>query len=147
MSNVTHTLTKDKAIFFVNEEIYSLTSVMKTAYMFIDKVYIYFDYEKEKSIRVEFSSKETYDKNFMEKIIGEFYNELLNQTLRLKIFKDTKNIRELILGRALYNTCIETEENNDSNEELPYYAINEEDEKLKFNDEELFNISKGWGEK
>jgi len=40
---------------------------------------------------------------------GEFYNELLNQILRVHIYQNTKNIRELILGRALHQTCIEIE--------------------------------------
>ncbi|MCH5138437.1 His-Xaa-Ser system protein HxsD [Clostridiaceae bacterium UIB06] len=147
MSNITHVLDEDKIIFLVNEEIYSLTAVMKTAYMFIEKVYIYFDYEKEKVIRVEFTTKETYDRDHMEKMVKEFYNELLNQALRLKVFKDTKNIRELILGRALYDTCIETEGNNSLSEDFSFYEINEEDEKQQFNDEDTLNIAKAFGEK
>lgn len=143
MDNVIEVLKDDKAIFFVNEKIYSLTAVMKTAYMFIEKVYIYFDYEKEKLIRVEFIPKEAKDKDFVKKLVGEFYNELLNQTLRLKIFKETKNIRELILGRALYNTCVEVEESNNLNGDIPYYEMNGKDEKEIFSDDE---ISKAWGE-
>ncbi|AWI05953.1 His-Xaa-Ser system protein HxsD [Clostridium drakei] len=143
MDNVIEVLKDDKAIFFVNEEIYSLTAVMKTAYMFIEKVYIYFDYEKEKLIRVEFILKEVKDKDFLKKLVGEFYNELLNQTLRIKIFKETKHIRELILGRAFYNTCVEVEESSSLNKNIPYYEMNGKDEKEIFSDDE---ISKAWEE-
>ncbi|ALU37871.1 His-Xaa-Ser system protein HxsD [Clostridium autoethanogenum] len=143
MDNVIEVLKDDKAVFFINEEIYSLTAVMKTAYIFIEKVYIYFDYEKEKLIRVEFTPKEIKDKDFLKKLVGEFYNELLNQTLRIEIFKETKNIRELILGRALYNTCVEVKESNSINKENYYYQMNEEDGKIIFRDDE---ISKAWGE-
>ncbi|AGY77735.1 hypothetical protein [Clostridium autoethanogenum] len=79
----------------------------------------------------------------MKKLVGEFYNELLNQTLRIEIFKETKNIRELILGRALYNTCVEVKESNSINKENYYYQMNEEDGKIIFRDDE---ISKAWGE-
>lgn len=144
MNNITHVLEKDKTIFYVHEDIYPLTVVMKTAYMFIDKVYIYFDYEKANLLRVEFTSKEEYNKSSMEKMVGEFYNELLNQVLRLKIFEKTKNIRELILGRALYSTCIETEKTENTSEELECFKINEADLELQYTEEDVLDISKPW---
>ena len=144
MNNITHVVEKDKTIFYINDQIYSLTVVMKTAYMFIDKVYIYFDYEKVNVLRVEFTAKQKYDKDYMEKMVGEFYNELLNQALRLKIFEKTKNIRELILGRALYNTCIETEEIENLNEDLYCFETDEKDLELQYTEEDILNISEPW---
>ncbi|MBV7276156.1 His-Xaa-Ser system protein HxsD [Clostridium sp. PL3] len=144
MNNITHVVEKDKTIFYINDQIYSLTVVMKTAYMFIDKLYIYFDYEKANVLRVEFTAKQKHDKDYMEKMVGEFYNELLNQALRLKIFEKTKNIRELILGRALYNTCIETEETENLNEELNCFDMDEKDLELQYTEEDILNISEPW---
>ena len=57
----------------------------------------------------------------LDNIIGEFYNELLRESLRYNIAIETKNLRELIISRALYTTCIETEDekeeiSNDNNQ-------------------------------
>lgn len=138
---ITYKINDNKLIFFINEKIYSLTAVMKTAYMFIDKVYIYFDYESENIIKAQFTFKEVCDKPNMENVVNEFYNELLNQCLRIRIFKDTKNIRELILGRALYNTCIENEEENQLNDEFSYYKLNKD---YKFEREDELHIGSEW---
>ena len=60
----------------------------------------------------------------LDNIIGEFYNELLRESLRYNIAMETKNLRELIIGRALYTTCIEIDEekeistNNDNISEI-----------------------------
>lgn len=131
----------NKLMFFINEKIYSLAAVMKTTYMFIDKVYIYLDYESENVIKVQFTFKEVCDKSNMEKTVNEFCNELLSQCLRIKIFKDTKNIRELILGRALYNTCIENEAGNQLSDKFSYYKLNKD---YKFKPEDELHIGYDW---
>lgn len=53
-----------------------------------------------------------------ELFVKALYNELFNESIRFDVMKQTKNIRELILGRALYSTCIDTEkkENEEKNE-------------------------------
>jgi His-Xaa-Ser system protein HxsD len=94
-------------VFYINELIYPRYVIMKAAYMYIERYYIYFDYEKEDVIKVVFTPKENTSSDIVKGEIGEFHNELLHQVLRLEIFNKTKNIRELILGRALYSTCIE----------------------------------------
>lgn len=66
------------------------------------------DYKDEQTIKIEMVLKEE-SKEDLEKIIGELYNELFNETLRYEISAETKNLRELIVGRALYTTCIDTE--------------------------------------
>lgn len=138
---ITYKIDDNKLMFFINEKIYSLTAVMKTAYMFIDKVYIYLDYESENIIKVQFTFKEVYDKSNMGKTVNEFCNELLSQCLRIKIFKDTKNIRELILGRALYNTCIENDKGSQLSDECSYYKLNKD---YKFECEDELHIGNEW---
>ena len=46
----------------------------------------------------------------LDDIMGEFYNELLNQTIRLEIYSRTKSIRELIFARALHSASIQINE-------------------------------------
>lgn len=40
----------------------------------------------------------------------DFSNELIAQMVRYDLMKSNKAIKELILGRALYSTCIDTNE-------------------------------------
>jgi len=82
-----------------------------------EEVYVYFDRIDEKTVRVFLESKEAVtDEELM--IRGkQFSNELLVQKVRYGVSKQTKNVRELILGRALYSTCIETNEESEKSED------------------------------
>jgi len=96
---------KDNILEFkINTKIYSLTAIYQTAYLFLDKVYILLDGEPEKEIKVIMKGKnEQKEENGLEKIAGEFYNELLNQLLREKVSQTNAKIREYIVAQALYN--------------------------------------------
>jgi len=105
---------KDKTIeFTINTKIYSLTAIYQTAYFFLDKVYIFLDGEPAKEIKVIMKPKSASADGStnltmtasadLEKIAGEFYNELLNQILREKVNQTNSKIREYIVAQALYN--------------------------------------------
>ena len=101
---------KDKIIEFkINTKIYSLPAIFRAAYLFLDKVYVFLDGEPEKEITVVFRMKGSSSvphsgtSEDLEKITGEFYNELLNQLLREKIGESNAKIREYIVSAALYN--------------------------------------------
>lgn len=136
--NVKYEYYQSGAIFHLNSNIYELNCIMKAAYNFIDDFYLFFDYESEDIIRVDFKSKQDRTSKEVEMIIGEFHNELLNQSIRYKVSKETKNIRELILGRALYNTCIEDEK--DSVNELEV----KDNKQLDFSELDILNIGINW---
>lgn len=108
---------KDKiARIEIDKSIYSLESCMKSSYIFIDRFYIYLDI-KDNKILIEIKNKEK-DSTVTEDDIGEFYNELLNQSIREMVYYKTKGIREIILARALHNSCIDISESNiDLNEQ------------------------------
>ena len=128
----------NKVIFHLNSKIYELSCIMKVAYNFIDDYYLFFDYENEDTIKVDFKSKGCRTSKEFENVIGEFYNELLCQSIRYKVSTETKNIRELILGRALYNTCIEDEKVYVNEPELV------DDKEFDFNKIDLLNIGVNW---
>lgn len=130
----------NKAVFYLNSKIYKLSCIMKAGFNFIDDFYLFFDYENEDTIRVDFKSKESRAIEEIKKIVGEFHNELLNQSIRYKVSKETKNVRELILGRALYNTCIEDEKCHVKEPEF------HEDIELNFNKLDTLNIGTNWFE-
>lgn len=100
---------ENKIIFYLSKDIYDVKTIMKTAYNFIEEFYIILNYIND-NIEVILEGKSQKNSNEMEKYQGEFYNELLRQNVRYIVAQDTKNIRELVMGRALYDTCIEYED-------------------------------------
>lgn len=136
--NIEYEYHPNKAIFNLSSKIYELSCIMKAAYNFIDDFYVFFDYETEDTIRVDFKSKQTRSSKEVEIIIGEFCNELLNQSIRYKVSKETKNVRELILGRALYDTCIEDEKDKVNDHE------SDNNKELNFSEVDFLNIGTNW---
>ena len=78
-------------------------------------------------------------------IVGKFYNELLEESLRYNIARETKNLRELIVGRALYSTCIEVD--NVENEKETIKVENESFSNTEEKDYDIEEIAVNWFEK
>lgn len=109
----------------LNKNIYPLVSVKKALSNFMSDAYIKIDRINKNNIIIKIELKRDNDRNTNE-IIGEFYNELLRESLRYDITMQTKNIRELIVGRALYTTCIDIEEGeNEDKKNKENYDIDE----------------------
>lgn len=120
-----YTINDSYAEILLSKDIYPLVSVKKALANFMEETYIKINSNKDEIV-VQIVLQE--NKEDLEKIIGEFYNELLRESLRYNIAIETKNLRELIVGRALYTTCIDLEENqeeknNDKEEEE--YSLDE----------------------
>lgn len=94
-----------KKVIELDFEVYPLNVAMKTAYNYIDKAYIFFDKISETKYKVEFERKE--EQINIDNLLLEFKNDLLHELLRKEISVKTKNIRELILARALYGFALE----------------------------------------
>lgn len=88
-----------------NRELYSKTALIKAAYSFTDKAYIHLDAD-EHYYYVQIESKSS------EECISEseFENEILAQSVRHEIYRQTKNIRELLLARAMATSVIMEDE-------------------------------------
>lgn len=112
--------TDNKCRITLNRDIYALPAIMKTAYLFTEQFYIYMDIEDEQYLRVDFKAKPILSKEEAEQRLGEFHNELLHQCIRLEVAKQTKEIRELVMGRALYSTVIETNKNIEQSDPASY---------------------------
>ena len=89
--------------FRINTKIYSLTTIYQTAYLFLDKAYVFLDGQPDKEIKVFLKAKGKISGKGLEEMAGEFYNELLNQLLREKISQANDKIREYIVSQALYS--------------------------------------------
>jgi len=93
---------KDNTLKFVfNLKNYPLESLYGAAYVFLDKAYIFLDSRAKDKIQVSLKGKKKLNKKQLEELKGEFLNELLNYTLRIKLAKSNKKIREFIIGQAL----------------------------------------------
>ena len=103
-----YTIKDNYAEILLSKDIYPLVSIKKALANFMEETYIKISSDKDKII-VQMVLKE--NKKNSEKIIGELYNEFLRESLRYNIAIETKNLRELIVGRALYTTCIDLENN------------------------------------
>ena len=110
----------------LNSKLYPVIAIKKALSNYLENTYVKMDYKDEQTIKIEMVLKEE-SKEDLEKIIGELYNELFIETLRYEISVETKNLRELIVGRALYTTCIDTETEQEKKEENEKIEENLED--------------------
>ena len=88
----------------VQKEIYEKTALLKAAYHFINDYYVYIDCNETEYI----VSMRCKNKSDDENITDKFLNELLAQTVRLHVYNQTHTIRELLLGRAMASTMVQT---------------------------------------
>lgn len=84
----------------IPKDIYPKIVVMKAAYQFTDRTYIYLQ-QTESDYIIDISSKSN---QYIDE--EEFKNELLSQAVRYEIFKQTKDVRQLITMRALASTIV-----------------------------------------
>jgi len=115
-------ITWEKFELLIDTKIFQKDIVLKAAYNFLDKGYFFFRLDTDKNIILQFTPKDGI-KEKPEYIIWEFSDELLNVYLRSKIEEDNKEIREAIIGTALWRALdtgnfvsIDTDNQNQSNE-------------------------------
>ena len=90
----------------LDRNLYAREAVMKALYRFHEKYII--SYETDESFVYVFF--ETYAKiEAIEQEIAEIMKELSFQMIRLDTARRTRGIRELLVARSLYATCIEPE--------------------------------------
>ena len=94
-------LRKNQITFYLNSKTYPLEAIYSTAYVFLDRVFVYLDGDPAKKIMVSLKGKEKLNKTQLENLQGEFQNELLNYLLRVEIAKRNQKVRDFIVGTAL----------------------------------------------
>ena len=86
--------------FTVEESLYPIDAIYGAAYLFIDRCHIFLSRPKDEFVSVHLSLKPEQEALSKQALSGEFCNELLNQTLRVKIGESTAKIREYYMARA-----------------------------------------------
>lgn len=102
------------------KELYSKVALIKAAYNFADRAYVHLDAD-ETYYYVTIEPKQK------EKEVSEqtFINEMLTQSVRHEVYQQTKNIRELMLARAMATSVIVDEDMVDDMETDDTFAENE----------------------
>lgn len=115
-----------------SKELYSKIALIKAAYNFTDRAYVHLDAD-DTHFYVTIETKDPGD----EVSEQEFINEILTQSVRHEVYQQTKNIRELLLARAMATSVIVDETLVDEDEEdsfsegdilKDWFAANEETE-------------------
>jgi His-Xaa-Ser system protein HxsD len=97
---------KDSCYCGIDLEVYPLPVILKTAYLFLNRCYMFLYHDTDGTLRVRLKSKSAQESD-LGTLANEFLNELLNQSVRFQISRETKNLRELIMARALHTQCIQ----------------------------------------
>ena len=102
---------KNEIIISINPDLYSLEAVYGAAYVFLDSCYVFLDGDIKKEIKVYLKNKDSSSIK-ISKLKGEFLNELLSCSLRDKISKNNKKMREYIVAAALIGSSEKEDLNN-----------------------------------
>lgn len=131
--NPTYRISGDRAIIKIDANVYPLASVKKAMFNYVEKLYMNV---KVKGNKIEILVELINNNTDIEIEIKEFLNDCIREALRYEISVETKNIRELILGRALYSSCIKVDENP-----IDSCSKNNENENNHFSEDEDFDIN------
>jgi His-Xaa-Ser system protein HxsD len=78
---------------------------MKVVYRFTDRCFVLLQHRTDKIVEVRFKVKNPHESS-LDQVAGEFCNELLDQTLREIISKESEPVRNLVLAHALSRSQI-----------------------------------------
>jgi His-Xaa-Ser system protein HxsD len=89
----------------VDLSVYPIEAVMASAYVFIDRCYVFLDKRDDGRIQVALSAKSGTSEEELRAMAGELQNELLAQALRRHVAARHERVRETIIARALFGAA------------------------------------------
>jgi His-Xaa-Ser system protein HxsD len=101
-------LSEREVAFVVSEELFPLDAVYGSAYLFVDRCWVFFTRPADKQVGVHLKTKTDADEAELEALAGEFANELLNQVIRVRLNESTATIREYTMARAFFTTPVQS---------------------------------------
>lgn len=91
----------DQISFDLDESVYPIEAVYGAAYLFLDRCFVYLTRPGAGTVSVRLTAQESASKDELDKLAGEFANELLSQTLRVQLSQSAARIREYYTATAL----------------------------------------------
>jgi His-Xaa-Ser system protein HxsD len=82
----------------LSSTLYPDTAIFRTCYLFTDKCFIFLRPNGSNELLVEFRAKGNPED--LDRVVGEFGNELVDQRVRCALEGETQRIRELIVTQA-----------------------------------------------
>lgn len=89
----------------VDVSVYPVEAVMASAYVFIDRCYVFLDKLDDGRIQVALTAKDGTSEEELRAVAGELQNELLAQALRRHVAARHERVRETIIARALFGAA------------------------------------------
>jgi His-Xaa-Ser system protein HxsD len=89
--------------FDLDETLYPLDAIYGTAYLFVDRCFLFLSRQAPGIVRVRLKAREATTASKLEELAGEFGNELLNQVMRQRVGESTAKIREYSMARAFFS--------------------------------------------
>ena len=107
------TFSENAVEFILSEEIYPRDASYGTAYIFVDRCYLFLTRPMDKQVGVRLRLKQAPQsaeegQHQLDAMAGEFANELLNQVLRHRIGLATADLRSYYMARAFVSTPAQT---------------------------------------
>ncbi|MCX7958494.1 MAG: His-Xaa-Ser system protein HxsD [Deltaproteobacteria bacterium] len=87
--------------FEIDTNFYPQDAVYSVSYLLLEKYYIKLKSGKKNSIIMQITTDNLLQKSQVDELMRRIEQELINQTLRLRIAKENQKLREYILGKAL----------------------------------------------
>lgn len=100
-SRLGFSLGPDHVSFAVDESVYPLDAVYGACYLFLDKCFVFLSRSQSGTVDVRLTARGSATSAALDALAGEFGNELLNQSLRLRLSQATARIREYYTAAAL----------------------------------------------
>ena len=100
-SRLGFSLGRDQVSFDVDETVYPLEAIYGGCYLFVDRCFVFLSRPNPRVVNVRLTSREPATPAELDALAGEFANELLSQTARLRLSQATSRIREYYTAAAL----------------------------------------------
>lgn len=97
----------EQVSFTVPESLIPLDAVYGAAYLFVDRCWVFLTRPGDAEVGVHLKPKPDGEAD-LDALAGEFANELLNQSLRVRIGESTASLREYYMARAFFTTPVQS---------------------------------------
>lgn len=100
--------------FEIDTDFYPIDAIYSVAYLLLEKYYLKLTSGKKNSVIMAITTEQKLSKTEIDGMTRRIEQELINQTLRLRVAKENQKLREYILGKALFGAQFGVIEHEDT---------------------------------